>query len=178
VAERTDDTASLIAAYRDLGHLYLCKGDLHRAISVLERGLGLCQHRDIPAYCPIVAALLGSAYALPGYPAEALPLLEQAKDRGYQAYALRLLGEIAARHEPPEVEEAQAHYHQALALTEEPGMRPLQAHCHYGLGTLYANTGRPEMVRTELSTVIALYRSIDMTFWLPQAAAALEQVSE
>ena len=64
------------------------------------------------------------------------------QERGHQAYALRLLGEIAARREPPEVEQAEAHYRQALALAEELGMRPLQAHCHLGLGTLYA-TDRP-----------------------------------
>ena len=74
------------------------------------------------------------------------------------------------------VEQAEAHYHQALALAEELGMRPLQAHCHRGLGTLYATTGQREQARTELSTAIELYRAMDMTFWLPQAEAALAQV--
>jgi hypothetical protein len=55
-------------------------------------------------------------------------------------------------------------------------MRPLQAHCHLGLGTLYAEIGWHEPARTELSIAIELYRSMDMTFWLPQAEAALAQV--
>ena len=55
-------------------------------------------------------------------------------------------------------------------------MRPLQAHCHRGLGTLYAKTGRQEQARAELSAAIALYRSMDMTFWLPEAEAALTQM--
>jgi hypothetical protein len=55
-------------------------------------------------------------------------------------------------------------------------MRPLQAHCHRGLGTLYATTGQPEQARTALATAIALYRAMDMAFWLPQAEAALAQV--
>jgi hypothetical protein len=55
-------------------------------------------------------------------------------------------------------------------------MRPLQAHCHRGLGTLYAATGQREQARTELSTAIELYRAMGMTFWLPQAQAALAQV--
>ena len=50
-------------------------------------------------------------------------------------------------------------------------MRPLQAHCHRGLGALYATTGRREQARAELSAAIALYRAMDMTFWLPQAEA-------
>ena len=55
-------------------------------------------------------------------------------------------------------------------------MRPLQAHCHHGLGTLYTTLGHAEQARAELSTTIDLYRAMDMTFWLPQAKAALAQL--
>jgi tetratricopeptide (TPR) repeat protein len=98
------------------------------------------------------------------------------QERGNEAYALRLLGDIAAHREPPEVEEAGASYRQALALANELGMRPLQAHCHRSLGTLYAATGQREQARTELSTAIEMYQAMGMTFWLPQAEAALAQV--
>jgi hypothetical protein len=57
-------------------------------------------------------------------------------------------------------------------------MRPLQAHCHRGLGTLYATIGRAEQARAELSTAIDLYRAMGMTFWLPQAETALAQVEK
>ena len=83
---------------------------------------------------------------------------------------------IAARREPPEGAQAEAHYRQALALAEELGMRPLVAHCHLGLGMLYAKMGQRGQARAALSTAIALYRAMDMTFWLPQAEAALAQV--
>jgi predicted ATPase/class 3 adenylate cyclase len=98
--------------------------------------------------------------------------------QGNQAYALHLLGEIAAHRNPLEAEPAETHYHQALALADALGMRPLQAHCHRGLGTLYATTGQREQARTELAAAIDLYRAMDMTFWLPQAEAALAQVIE
>jgi hypothetical protein len=55
-------------------------------------------------------------------------------------------------------------------------MRPLAAHCHRGLGTLYATIGQQEQARAALTTAIELYRAMDMTFWLPQAEAALAQV--
>ena len=55
-------------------------------------------------------------------------------------------------------------------------MRPLQAHCHHGRGRLYAQMGRAAQARAELSTAIDLYHAMDMTFWLPQAEAALAQV--
>ena len=55
-------------------------------------------------------------------------------------------------------------------------MRPLLAHCHHGLGTLYTKIGQPEQARLALSAAIDLYRAMDMTLWLPQAEAALAQV--
>jgi hypothetical protein len=73
--------------------------------------------------------------------------------------------------------QAEAYYRQALALAEELGMRPLQAHCHRGLGTLYGQTGRADQARAALATALDLYRAMDMTFWLPQAEAALAQVA-
>ena len=106
----------------------------------------------------------------------ALALARTHGERGYQAHALRLLGDIHTQREPPDVAPAETHYRDALALAEELGMRPLQAHCHRGLGTLYATTGQQEQARTELSAAIALYRAMDMTFWLPQTEAALAQV--
>jgi tetratricopeptide (TPR) repeat protein len=96
--------------------------------------------------------------------------------RGYQAHAYRLLGEVAARGAPPEAELADTHYRQALALADELGMRPLQAHCHCGLGMLYAQMGRPEQARAALSAAIALYRGMEMQLWLPEAEATLAQV--
>ena len=135
---------------------------------------------DYQALCSLS---LGEAQLLAGRLEEAQALAERAlalarahQERGNQAYALRLLGDIAARRDPPEVEQAEAHYHQALALAEELGMRPLQAHCHRGLGTLYATTGQREQARAALSTAIELYRAMDMTFWLPQTEAALAEV--
>ena len=57
-------------------------------------------------------------------------------------------------------------------------MRPLVAHCHRGLGTLYSATGQRELARTGLAAAIEMYQSMDMTFWLPQTEAALAQVQE
>ena len=91
-------------------------------------------------------------------------------------YALRLLGEIAARRDAPASEQAASSYRQALALADERGMRPLQAHCHLGLGTLYAQIGRREQARAALTAAIDLYRAMAMTFWLPQVEVALAQV--
>jgi hypothetical protein len=55
-------------------------------------------------------------------------------------------------------------------------MRPLQVHCHLGLGTLYATVGQRAQARAALATALEMYRAMGMTFWLPQAEAALAQV--
>jgi tetratricopeptide (TPR) repeat protein len=121
----------------------------------------------------VLAGRLEEAYARAEH---ALALAHKHGKRGNQAFVLRLLSDIAARREPPEAEQAAAHYRQALALAQELGMRPLQAHCYRGLGTLYAQTGQREQARTELATAIEMYQSMEMTFWLPQTEAVLAQV--
>ena len=123
----------------------------------------------------LLADRLEAAHALAE---RALALAREHQERGYQAYALRLLGEIAARREPLERDQAGDYYRQALALADELGMRPLQAHCHRDLGTLYATTSQREQARTEFDAAIELYRAMDMTFWLPQAEAVLAQLEE
>ena len=55
-------------------------------------------------------------------------------------------------------------------------MRPNQAHCHLGLGILYGKINRREEARTALTTAIEMYRAMEMTFWLPEAEAALAEV--
>ena len=55
-------------------------------------------------------------------------------------------------------------------------MRPLAAHIHLGLGILYGQMKRLDEARAALSTAIDMYRTMEMTFWLPQAEAALGQV--
>jgi tetratricopeptide (TPR) repeat protein len=107
---------------------------------------------------------------------QALVLAREHQEHGHEAYALHLLGEIAARRDPPERTQAEAHYRQALALAEELGMQPLQAHCHRSLGKLAATIGRRAEARAELDTAMTLYRAMAMTFWLPEAEAALTQV--
>jgi len=69
------------------------------------------------------------------------------KERGNESQALWLLGEIAARRDPIDIEVAKARYGEALILATELGMRPLVAHCHLGLGKLYQRTGKREQTQ-------------------------------
>jgi hypothetical protein len=61
----------------------------------------------------------------------------------------------------------------SAVLDEELGMRPLVAHCHVDLGTLYATTDQWEQAGAGLSAAMTRYRVMEMTFWMPQAEATL-----
>jgi tetratricopeptide (TPR) repeat protein len=88
-----------------------------------------------------------------------------------------LLGDIAAHPDRVEVDSAEAHYRQALALAEELGLRPLMAHCHLGLGVLYRRAGRRQQAREHLTIATTMYREMEMPFWLERAKADAEELA-
>jgi tetratricopeptide (TPR) repeat protein len=166
-----------------LGPAYTLGGRVVDAVPLLTQATAQATAMEVAYYETLCHLCLGEAQMRAGRLEEAhalaartLALARRYQERGHEASTLRLLGAIAARREPLEAEQAEPHYRQALALADELGMRPLQAHCHRGLGRLYAATGEREQARSELSTAIEMYQSMDMTFWLPQAQAALAQV--
>ena len=84
-----------------------------------------------------------------------------------------LLGDIATHPDCFNAESGETHYQEALALAESRGMRPLIGHCKRGLGRLYGRLGKREQAAEMLSVAAAMYRDMDMPFWLEQAQAEL-----
>jgi len=167
-----------------LGEAYAHTGRLAEGLALLEEvhrhdlrtgalGGGYVTHLRQLSAVYLLAGRLDEAWQ---HACRALDLARQQKTRGEEVLALYQLGAVHAHASPPDVQQAEARYREALMLAEALGMRPLQAHCHRGLGTLYAKIGRREQAHTELSTAIELYRAMAMTFWLPQAEAALARV--
>jgi tetratricopeptide (TPR) repeat protein len=165
-----------------LGYAYALAGRIAEAIPLLKEAVQRAATTGRVGQS-LRLAYLGEAYLLAGRMESAHELAQRGftlsreqRERGHEVYALRLLGEIAGQREPPAVERAEVHYRQALALADELGMRPLVAHCYLSLGTLHLKSGQNDNARAELATAIGLYRTMEMTFWLPQAEAALEEV--
>jgi tetratricopeptide (TPR) repeat protein len=170
-------------AMASLGHVYAWSGRIGEGVSCLQQALNAYECAGIGFHHSLSVEQLGEAYRLADQVENARACADRAVmlargrgERGYEAWALRLLGEIASHHARPNVATAAAHYGAAMTLASELEMRPLVAHCHCGLGTLYAATGQREQARAELSTAVEMYRVMDMTFWLPQTEAALAQV--
>jgi tetratricopeptide (TPR) repeat protein len=159
-----------------LGYAYVLAGRVSDALPLLEQSIST---ETMEGMRGRVRVWLSEAYQRLERLDEALTLAVRGLEfcraqaqQGEQAWALRLLGEIHAHRHPSEAELVEASYREALALADALGMRPLQAHCHPGLGMLHATTGPQEQARPELSAAIELYRALDMTFWLPQAQVA------
>ena len=166
-----------------LGFAYALQGRLVEGHVLLEEALreslrtgALRGHAYRLAWLSEVCRLAGHGEEAWQHAHQALDLARQQKAGGDEALALHQLGVVYAHTAPPDVVQAETYYLQALTLADELGMRPLQAHCQCGLGLLYATTGQRQQARRALGTAMALYRSMDMTFWLPETAAALAQV--
>jgi tetratricopeptide (TPR) repeat protein len=165
-----------------LGSASALQGRLAEGRALLEEAIrenistgGLQKHSVLVARLSEVCRLAGRGEEAWQHARQALDLARQQKARGDEALALHQLGVVRAHADPSDAEQAEAHYQHALTLADALGMRPLQAHCHRGLGTLYARLGQWEQARTELCAARDLYQAMDMTFWLPQVEAVLAQ---
>jgi tetratricopeptide (TPR) repeat protein len=167
----------------DLGSAYALQGRLSEGRVLVEEALresirtgALGWRSRFVAQLSEVCRLAGRGREAWQHACQALDLARQQKERGHETLALHQLGVLHAHADSSDPVQAAAHYQQALALANELGMRPLQAHCHRDLGTLYRQTGQSEQARAELSMAIEMYRDMEMTFWLPETEAALAAV--
>ena len=183
VCQGVDSPTLFHAVSSALGYAYALSGRSAEAIPLLEAAAERPVSSGNNEGQSSRTIWLSEAYLLAGREADAraaaqraLGLARQHKERGYEAYTLLLLGEIASREDPPNVGEAEDHYRQALALAEELGMRPLVAHCHVGLGKLYRRTGDYEKAKTQLANGIAMMREMEMGLWLQKAEAELREL--
>jgi tetratricopeptide (TPR) repeat protein len=167
-----------------LGYASALQGRVAEGRALLEEAIGEEIHTGrrqsslAVAWLSEVCHLAGCGEEAWQHAHQALALARQQKARGEEAIVLYQLGVIQAHADPLDAEQAETHYQEALALAEELGMRPLVAHCHHGLGALYAVIGHQELARAELSVAIELFHAMEMTFWLPEAEAALAQVEK
>jgi class 3 adenylate cyclase/tetratricopeptide (TPR) repeat protein len=153
-------------------------GDASEALARFREGEQLLERPAARGAIPNRYQSLGRAALLLNRLDEAQSLGERAvtysqSHHSVAAHALHLLGEIATHPDRFDAASGEAHYRKALALAEPRGMRPLVAHCHLGLGKLYQRTGKRERAREHLSTATAMFREMDMPFWLEQAEAEM-----
>lgn len=84
-----------------------------------------------------------------------------------------MLGEAAAQSGGAQAVKAEELYAEALAAARTLGMRPLEALCHLGLGSLARRVGDGGQAKDRLIVATTLLREMDMRHWLIQAEEAL-----
>ncbi|MBI3628695.1 MAG: AAA family ATPase [Candidatus Rokubacteria bacterium] len=157
-------------------------GRIEEALSYLERGIR--EHERVGlktelAHSYICGAdgqrLAGHLVAAKTLAQRGLGLATALGEAANEARALLTLADTLAVDEPPDADVARAHYQRAMALATELGMRPLVAHCHFGLGRLHRRAGEPEPAQEHLATARTMYRDMGMRFWLEKAEAEIRQ---
>ncbi|HKA62103.1 MAG TPA: adenylate/guanylate cyclase domain-containing protein [Methylomirabilota bacterium] len=85
MAQAINQPFTLMHGYFGAGIPYLARGDVARAIPLLERGFALCRATGVRLWLGEIAADLGLAYALAGRVDDALPVLEFARQEAASA---------------------------------------------------------------------------------------------
>ena len=163
----------LVTCEGSLGHAYVLSGRIREGLELLEHAVGQEASARNTTYMSGAYLAAGRTEQAHCLAVKAQALASGRKQRGNEAYALRMLGEVAAHLHPAEAAVAETYYRQALALAGETGMRPLVAHCHLALRKLHRCRGDRGQAQEDLTKAMAMYREMNMTYWLQQTAAEM-----
>jgi len=155
-------------------------GRMDEGLRLLEDGVSLTEALGVRAYLALWTTHLAEGLLADdqverarAVAQRALDLARTHKERGHQAWALFLLGEIAARGNGAPSDTAREFNTQALALADELKMRPLAARVHLSLGRLYAKAGDRDRAQEYLGKALGMLREMDVRFWAARAADEL-----
>jgi class 3 adenylate cyclase/tetratricopeptide (TPR) repeat protein len=153
-----------------LGYAYVLGGNAVEGVTLLEDGAALSQRAQVKVAESLVASALGEAYLRAGRLAEAsttamraLDIARARRERGYEAWTIRLQGQIAIASTRTELPWAEEHFRNAGVIADTLGMRPLRAHCRLGLASVHAKAGRPVEAAAERARAAAEFRAMGMT---------------
>ena len=159
-----------------LGLAFVRMGHVTEGLRLLEDGVVVSRELGIRAYLSAWLVNLAEGFLAAGQPARALETAQQALEmarehgeRGHEAQALQILGDIAARGARPDPREARDRYEAALRLAEELGLRPLVASCHWSLGALDTQTGERDGAARRRAQAQRIFDELDMRSWQEQA---------
>ena len=182
VAEEVEFPFYLPWIASSLAYAHVLSARIIEGVALLERTIERAASMGVIVCQSLWNAYLSEAYLMAGRNDDAVVLAKRAldfslqhKERGHQAWTLRLLGDIEVHQRSSRPETIAAYYEDGLRLAIELGMRPVVAHCHLGLGKLYRRMDKLEKAREHLATATTMYREMDMRFWPEQAEAATRE---
>ena len=164
-----------------LGWSCVRSGRVEEGVSLMERALPALEGTAFRLFHSLMVWYLGEGHLRANRLQEAavaarrtLTLARERAERGYEAWALYSLGNTASHGEAEELGTADARFREAKALADELGMRPLLAHCHFGLGKLCHRGAKRQEGDEHTTTATTMYREMGMTYWLEEAGRELE----
>jgi tetratricopeptide (TPR) repeat protein len=163
-----------------LGHAYARLGRVEEGVSWLQQALAGYASAGIEYLRSMSMVQLGEAHLLGGrveeawdFGTRAVVLAREREERGHEAWAHHLLGEMASYRDCQNVAAAEAHYATSTALALELGMRPLVAHCCFSLGKLYGRAG-DRRATEHLTSAMSSFHEMGMRFWFEKAEAEMQ----
>ena len=169
----------------ELGYAHVLAGRIDEAIPLLEEAAEVNRSKATMARHALYLAWLSEAFLLHGQFDEANRLCREAinvaqrrKERGHEAWALRLSAEIHSRGPSQEFEAAEAFFLSATALADKLGMRPLAALARLGRGKLWLKRGMASMAQGELLLARRLFDEMEMRLWQHKAEQALASIGK
>jgi class 3 adenylate cyclase/tetratricopeptide (TPR) repeat protein len=171
-------------ATRLLGNAYLLAGRIEEGLGLVREAADEVEGKRLLMQHAAVVALLAEAYLLADQIEEAstntqraLTLARERGQRGDEAAALYVLGEVAARRSL-DIRDAEHSLVASIALAGELEMRPLLARGHLAIGRLYVRTGDRDRAGQHLQTATRLFQALGMPLGLQQTAASLSELEQ
>ena len=159
------------------------QGDAATGVAHIHQGLGAVQNTGQKLYHPYHLALLAEAYGQAGQPdrgltclAEALTLVEATEERWWEAEVYRLKGELLRRLPLPDIPQATACVHQALAVARRQQAKALELRAALSLSRLWQQQGERDQAQQVLTEVYSWFTEGFETPDLQEARRWLERV--
>jgi class 3 adenylate cyclase/tetratricopeptide (TPR) repeat protein len=157
----------------DLAIMRAVDGRVAEALELATQAVGRGEHMGRLGRLSLIITHLGEVLVIAGRAGEALTPARRAlamarehKERGNEAYALRLMSLAVGESAKPDLAAARGHAEEALALAQELGMRPLVARGHLGLSRLARRAGDADAAARHRDTAARLLRELGMTYWI------------
>jgi tetratricopeptide (TPR) repeat protein len=162
-----------------LGLAFVRMGHTAEGLRLLEESVTLSRELGIRAYLSAWLVNLAEGLFGAGHVARARETAGQALEvarecgecgeRGHEAQALQVPGDLAAHGPWPDVAEARERYTTAMQLAEELGLQPLVASCQSSLGSLDALAGDEPTASRRREMAQQIFDELDMRSWQEQA---------
>ena len=172
ICEASDIRVLMTHVGSNLGYAYALKGQLDHAMPLMQRADEQSELIGRKAAWALRLTWLGHARFLAGHTEiarehgqRAVTLAINGGERGYQAWALKLLGDITLD-QLRDPSQAQSYYDESMEIARQLSMQPLEAHLHLSAGRLCRHLNQVEHAQHEISQAIGYYKNMEMPLWL------------